>query len=274
MNIMQNKTTPRIAVTILSSLLALCAFLYDVIGFESASDLWFEGLTLILLVYIYLTAYHFLKPYAFLTAGGALLLFNKAYDLLTEFPQIEYHADKFEIIDTLLDDGSLFIAFLLIAIGITHMMKRLAKQNMKDELTNLYNRRKLSEIELDAFDLIYFDLNDLKKVNDLKGHQVGDLMIIRFAQVLRNSCIKQEMALRVGGDEFVVITHKDRSMPFINSVCKQLENEQISFAYGIESTTREGLEEALINSDKRMYEMKAQQKKNRQQHFVQQQTTY
>ncbi len=153
-------------------------------------------------------------------------------------------------------------------------MRKLAKQSMKDELTNLYNRRKLSEIELNAFDLVYCDLNDLKKVNDLKGHQVGDLMIIRFAQALRNSCIKQEMALRVGGDEFVVITHKDRSMPFINSVCKQLENEQISFAYSIGPTTREGLEEAIINSDKCMYEMKAQQKKNRQPHPEQQQATY
>lgn len=258
---MQNKTTPRIAVAILSSLLALCAFLYNVIGFESASDLWFEGLTLILLVYIYLTAYQFLKPYAFLTAGGALLLFNKAYDLLTEFPQIEAYADHFEVIDTLLDDGSLLVAFLLIAIGITHMMQKLAKQSMKDELTNLYNRRKLSEIELEAFDLIYFDLNDLKKINDLNGHQVGDLMIIRFAQVLRNSCIKQEMALRIGGDEFVAITHKDRSMTFINHVYNQLGNEHISFAYGIESTTKEELEEAFINSDKRMYEMKVQQKK-------------
>ncbi len=88
---MQNKTTLLITVAILSSLLALCVFFYDAIGFESASDLWFEDLTPILLVYIYLTAYHFLIPYAFLTAGGALLLFNKGYDLLTELPKIGYY---------------------------------------------------------------------------------------------------------------------------------------------------------------------------------------
>lgn len=253
---------PFIAVAILSVCLFLCVLFYDAIGFESSADLGFEGLTFILLVYIYLTTFHSFKSYSFLVVGSWLLLFNKSYDLLTEFPQIEVHTDKFEVIDTLLDDGSLFAGFLLIAIGITHMMKILSKQNMKDDLTNLYNRKKFSEIKLDTFDLIYFDLNNLKTVNDLKGHQVGDLMIIRFAQVLRAACIDQEMAFRIGGDEFVALTHESRSSFFIEHMHKQLGNEHITFAYGIETATKESLEEALIRSDKSMYDMKNAQKKS------------
>lgn len=260
--IMLDKKMPFIVVAILSVCLIICVLFYDAIGFESSADLGFEGLTLILLTYIYLTTYHAFKSYSFLVAGSWLLLFNKSYDLLTEFPQIEFHTDQYEVIDTLFDDGSLFAGFLFIAIGITHMMKILSKQNMKDELTNLYNRRKFAEIELNQFDLIYFDLNNLKKINDLKGHQVGDLMIIRFAQVLRNACIEQEMAFRVGGDEFVALTHENRSGSFIEHMHKQLGKEQITFAYGIEAATKETLEQALIRSDKAMYSMKKAQKKS------------
>ncbi|MUH97138.1 diguanylate cyclase [Aliivibrio fischeri] len=262
--IMTNKKMPFIAVAILFIFLFVCVFFYHDIGFESSSDIGFEGLTLILLTYIFLTTFNVFKKHPFLFSGSCLLLFNKSYDLLTEFPQVEFYADHFEVIDTLLDDGSLFIAFLLIAIGITKMMQILAKQTMKDELTNLYNRRKLSEIKLAEFDLIYFDLNDLKKVNDLKGHQVGDLMIIRFSQALRNACLEQEMAFRVGGDEFIVTTHKGRSSAFIKHVHEQLCNEQISFAYGIKTSTKDDLENALICSDKRMYDMKEEQKKEHQ----------
>ena len=260
--IMLDKKMPFIVVAILSVCLIICVLFYDAIGFESSADLGFEGLTFILLAYIYLTTYHSFKSYSFLVVGSWLLLFNKSYDLLTEFPQIEFYTDQYEVIDTLFDDGSLFAGFLFIAIGITHMMQVLAKQSMKDDLTNLYNRRKFTEINLTTFDLIYFDLNNLKTVNDLKGHQVGDLMIIRFAQVLRAACIEQEMAFRVGGDEFVALTHENRSSAFIEHMYKQLGNEHITFAYGIETATKETLEEALIRSDKSMYEMKKAQKKS------------
>ena len=254
---------PVISVITLSLCFIICILFYDVIGFESLADLAFEGLTLILLVYIYLTAYHFFQSYPFLIVGACLLIFNKGYDLLTEFPIIEVHTDQYEVIDTILDDGSLLAAFLCIAIGITRMIQDLAKQSMKDELTALYNRKKLTKIKLDTFDLIYFDLNNLKKVNDLKGHQVGDLMIIRFSQVLRKACLDQEMAFRIGGDEFVVTTHKDRATDFINDIYKQLGNESITFAYGVESTDKDDIEHALIRADKHMYDMKQKQKKKK-----------
>lgn len=259
----RNNKRPIIVTVILSLCLAACIALYEAIGFESYSDLIFEGLTLILLVYIGLTAYRFFKSYSFLSIGVSLLIFNKSYDLLTEFPIIEKHADHCEVIDTILDDGSLFAAFLCIAIGITHMVQDLAKQSMKDELTALYNRKKLPQVKLDMFDLIYFDLNELKKINDIKGHQVGDRMIIRFSQVLRKACLAQEMAFRIGGDEFVVTTHKGRATDFINDIYKQLANEPITFAYGVESTNKDDIENALIRADKHMYDMKQKQKKKK-----------
>lgn len=258
---LENKI-PFIVVAFMSVGLFISIMLYSDIGFESLSDLIFEGSTLILLTYIFLTAYHKFKSDNFLFIGAYLLIFNKGYDLLTEVPVIENYSDQFEVIDTILDDGSLFIGFLLIAIGITRIMQTLVKQSMKDELTNLYNRKKFPDIKLTHFDLIYFDLNNLKIVNDTKGHQVGDLMIIRFAQVLKIACTEQEMAFRIGGDEFIVTAESDRSSTYIDEIYAALSNERISFSYGIEKATKENFEEALIRSDKAMYTMKRSKKKS------------
>ena len=44
------------------------------------------------------------------------------------------------------------------------------------------------------------DLDGLKKVNDRKGHKVGDLMIVRFSQALSQAVLEDESVFRVGGD--------------------------------------------------------------------------
>ena len=49
------------------------------------------------------------------------------------------------------------------------------------------------------------DLNDLKKVNDTLGHEMGDIMILNFAKHLRKVVPLQYFAGRFGGDEFIVI---------------------------------------------------------------------
>jgi diguanylate cyclase (GGDEF)-like protein len=251
-----------IAVGISTLLLIAIVAMSHYVSFDSISDVFFEGATLILLVYIFLTVKPHLIPYSKIMNGAYLLLFNKCYDLLTEIPFFDKYSDNYEIIDTILDDGTLLVAFLLIAMGLTTIVKNIIKESMKDDLTRLYNRKKFTDISLSSFDLIYFDLNGLKKINDMKGHAIGDLMIIRFAQVLREHCLKQEMAFRAGGDEFIVITQPNRANSYIASVYKTLENDLISFSYGIEKATKENFEEALIQSDKAMYKMKKSLKKS------------
>jgi diguanylate cyclase (GGDEF)-like protein len=245
---------------IVSAIIALCLLilinLYHSYGFESLADLYLESSTLVLLIYIYLTVYQTIKPYIFLQLGAYSLLFNKIYDLVTEIPFIEQYADNFETIDTILDDGSLLISFVLVAIGITRMTQKLVDQTKHDELTGLYNRKKFTDIRLNAFELIYFDLNGLKRVNDTKGHAVGDLMIIRFSQVLKQACLKDEMAFRVGGDEFVVIVKPERANEYVNKLYMLLENEAVNFSYGIEQATKNTFDDALVRADKAMYAMK------------------
>jgi len=49
------------------------------------------------------------------------------------------------------------------------------------------------------------DLDDFKDVNDLHGHDVGDMVLRQLADALRNVLRAQDVICRMGGDEFLVI---------------------------------------------------------------------
>lgn len=83
-----------------------------------------------------------------------------------------------------------------------------------DQLTGLFNRRKL-EHELTLYyesyarysvptSILMFDLDNLKKINDSKGHYVGDAVIRALAETFHLTLRKTDCACRIGGDEFVV----------------------------------------------------------------------
>lgn len=60
----------------------------------------------------------------------------------------------------------------------------------------------------DALALVMFDVNNLKQTNDTFGHKVGDELLIACAEVLSGSFPDPWHVYRIGGDEFVAITHK------------------------------------------------------------------
>ena len=81
-----------------------------------------------------------------------------------------------------------------------------------DVMTELYNRaffeETLLKLEMDRHDpiaIIVIDLNDLKPTNDNFGHQAGDKLIRRTAEVLRAGAGEDYIIARIGGDEFVII---------------------------------------------------------------------
>ncbi len=81
-----------------------------------------------------------------------------------------------------------------------------------DVMTGLYNRaffeETLQTLEADRKDPVSFvivDLNGLKATNDLLGHNAGDKLIRRTAEVLKASIENGYFAARIGGDEFIII---------------------------------------------------------------------
>jgi diguanylate cyclase (GGDEF)-like protein len=79
----------------------------------------------------------------------------------------------------------------------------------RDPLTALSNRRALPEIfravQPVGATLLFFDLDNFKHINDLHGHQTGDLCLQRFADSLRDSFRPDDAVVRYAGDEFLVV---------------------------------------------------------------------
>jgi diguanylate cyclase (GGDEF)-like protein len=92
--------------------------------------------------------------------------------------------------------------------------ERSQRQAMTDPLTGLANRRAFDEALSRAvagagrglpFALMHLDLDRFKAVNDTLGHAAGDVVIGAVADVLRAEVRLQDIAARVGGDEFMLV---------------------------------------------------------------------
>ena len=88
-----------------------------------------------------------------------------------------------------------------------------------EELLN--NKEKVSEHTA----CLMFDLNNLKIINDTKGHSKGDQLIFNFAHLLRRVIPQEAFVGRYGGDEFMVVIY-NTSKTEIEDILKQLSREK------------------------------------------------
>jgi diguanylate cyclase (GGDEF)-like protein len=94
-------------------------------------------------------------------------------------------------------------------------VKQLRRLSRTDGLTGLYNHRLFYERLNDEFNrakrydsplaIVLVDLDDFKSVNDLKGHQFGDCLLVKCADRLREDLRQTDIICRYGGDEFALI---------------------------------------------------------------------
>ncbi len=102
-----------------------------------------------------------------------------------------------------------------IAIENERLHRTVKRQAITDELTQLSNRRRFTEtlaVEVrraerfdDPVSLVLADLDDFKQINDRYGHQAGDEVLRRFADVLRENVRDFDLPVRYGGEEFAVL---------------------------------------------------------------------
>jgi diguanylate cyclase (GGDEF)-like protein len=84
-----------------------------------------------------------------------------------------------------------------------------------DRLTGLFNRNSLNDTlthllaltqrEDTELSFVFFDLDDFKFINDTHGHQIGDAVLHKFGKLLSSSIRQSDIALRYGGEEFIVL---------------------------------------------------------------------
>jgi diguanylate cyclase (GGDEF)-like protein len=95
--------------------------------------------------------------------------------------------------------------------------RMLEQISTRDSLTGLMNRRaieaRFDELQAQGFDTFALvDLDRFKAINDLHGHQVGDAALIACASAIRSSGDRDAVAVRLGGEEFVVLLRGPRSL--------------------------------------------------------------
>lgn len=179
--------------------------------------------------------------------------------------------------------------YLIISLFICEIYlknKRLSwayeRMMFSDELTGLKNRRFVREKVLknsnykDGFMLLLLDIDDFKKVNDVHGHHVGDLVIKHISNILQHTQAEYKMISRWGGEEFLLVVPQGneqdcrRLCSEILETCRnqqfKLDDSSMYVSVSIGATTfdqfnTDSYETLIQKADKCLYEAKINGKK-------------
>lgn len=145
------------------------------------------------------------------------------------------------------------------------MIRRLESYSYRDQLTGVGNRRALlSYIRTIPDDtslaFIFGDINGLKKENDTKGHEAGDRLIQRSADVLAEAA-DREHVFRMGGDEFLLIAEnigQKEADALLQSLQETYAARHLSVALGcaVKKSPITNIDAVLSETDALMYENK------------------
>ncbi|HOJ93556.1 MAG TPA: sensor domain-containing diguanylate cyclase, partial [Dictyoglomaceae bacterium] len=149
-----------------------------------------------------------------------------------------------------------------------------------DPLTKLHNRRgfntladytlKLAKRLDKKLVLIFADIDNMKWINDTFGHKIGDMALKEVAEIFRKTFRENDLIVRIGGDEFVVLTvvddekDKEELLLRLNKNIERCNNNddrlyKLSLSIGAvfcDSAEVSSIEEILNKADKLMYEEK------------------
>ena len=157
------------------------------------------------------------------------------------------------------------------------------EQAHRDPLTNLYNRRYLTDIaeqnikiaKRDSLELsvIILDIDMFKNINDTYGHSIGDKTIIKIAQKLKKIARESDMIFRYGGEEFLLLLPKtslenathlaERIREGIENISIELEDNkkvQVTISAGVSKVLNDkdiNIEESINRADINLYKAKS-----------------
>lgn len=155
-----------------------------------------------------------------------------------------------------------------------YQIRQFKNETYRDALTSAYNRKyyeeNLKHLNLNA-GIAIIDIDDFKICNDVFGHRAGDLVLISIAKVIKNNIKREDIFIRYGGDEFLLVLPNANENDFevtLNNILKQVRKIslaefprlQISVSIGGVLSKNEVVEEAVNIADRSMYQ--AKQNKN------------
>jgi diguanylate cyclase (GGDEF)-like protein len=171
-----------------------------------------------------------------------------------------------------------------IALENARLHRAVEQQAITDHLTGLANRRRFSETlslevsRAERFEgsvaLVLADLDDFKRVNDRFGHQTGDEVLRRFAELMRESVREFDLAARHGGEEFALLlpeTDLEGGVRLAERLAQALRDERFSSRGGEDFVVTSSFgvaafpdaasaEQLMLAADRALYEAKRQGK--------------
>ncbi|MDD9304635.1 MAG: GGDEF domain-containing protein [Desulfobacter sp.] len=204
--------------------------------------------------------------------GWFLMVEQDETQALSPIKAALYQNLGFSIATTLLT-----IAFVFLVINF--FQKRLEAMAITDPLTRAFNRNEFEQrfkymTEMNRrtrenICIVLFDLDHLKAVNDTLGHLMGDQVIKKVAQIASKTIRDQDMLVRWGGDEFVLLIKNNleiscrvaerlrqavESHDFYASVNAKKLPEKVTISCGIAKyQTGQSLDDILHRADRAMY---------------------
>jgi len=157
--------------------------------------------------------------------------------------------------------------------------ERLTYISLHDIMTGVYNRAffeeemaRMGRSRLRPISILIGDMDNLKKINDLHGHQAGDLALQCIASIFKDCFRSEDVIARIGGDEFsILLPNVDANLAkqIKQRVLDQVvlhnqsntEDKQLSISIGCATANKDDhLTDVFQLADERMYQEK--QKKN------------
>ena len=192
----------------------------------------------------------------------------------------DFSSKEFELINemfspvrsTLLYISLLLSAVLIVSYFLAYLFYRQKKRASIDPLTNLFNRYFLNEVshklKLDHMAIAVIDLDHFKKINDMYGHLVGDIVLKEIARRFQKAIRAHDIIIRYGGEEFLLFLNctknKDSSPQVMERIHHEVSHEpiivnnhhiMITFSVGMNPfpALNRSLRDAINVADKMLY---------------------
>lgn len=163
-------------------------------------------------------------------------------------------------------------------IKIIEYFKELKDMALVDQLTEINNRHYLRETGLILFEnakrngsfisTAMIDIDDFKRINDMFGHDIGDIVLKHLASLLKTNIRKSDLVCRYGGEEFIVMANnlnpKD-ALTFFDKIRVKIQENSIiiknskidlTVSIGVCIEKQDTLDQMINIADEKMYQAK------------------
>ncbi len=179
-----------------------------------------------------------------------------------------YHSVMFKLLIP-----ATLLLFMLVVKLTSRYLTSVARHTLIDHLTGLYSRKIEAELTHTTLERRFFalvDCNKFKIINDMHGHAVGDRVLQMVADVIKQTIRREDIAIRYGGDEFLLIIkteHKCDALLVMERIAEEIARRSIgvngdvitsTISYGVSKFCQD-LKTSILLADKEMYKMKKQQ---------------